>query len=88
MVASEKARSTNLNCEVVAMVKHDKSEPLVDVTYCESHSNVETVLSVEHYKKVHILKFLVFAVIVIIAKSIFRFNILIVSLEKLVISHP
>lgn len=39
MVASEKARSTNLNCEVVAMVKHDQSEPLVDVTYCESHSN-------------------------------------------------
>lgn len=33
-VASEKARATNMNCEVVAMVKHDKSEPLVDVTYC------------------------------------------------------
>lgn len=62
MVASEKARSTNLNCEVVAMVKHDKSEPLVDVTYCECHSNIDTVLSVEHYKKVHIPKFVVFAV--------------------------
>ncbi|TWW65711.1 39S ribosomal protein L53, mitochondrial [Takifugu flavidus] len=35
VVASEKARSTNLNCEVVAMVKHDKSEPLVDVTYLD-----------------------------------------------------
>lgn len=30
-----------MNCEVVTMVKHDKSEPLVDVTYCESLSNQE-----------------------------------------------
>lgn len=92
MVASEKARSTNLNCEVVAMVKHDKSEPLVDVTYCESHSNVETMLSVEHYKKIHIPKFLVFAVMfssfsLSYLQNLFldSNNVLIVSLEKLVI---
>lgn len=41
MVGSEKARATNMNCEVVTMVMHDKSEPLVDVTYCECHSNQE-----------------------------------------------
>ncbi|GAA6230022.1 39S ribosomal protein L53, mitochondrial [Lates japonicus] len=35
MVGSEKARSTNMNCEVIAMVKHDKSEPVVDVTYAD-----------------------------------------------------
>lgn len=34
LVGSEKARATNMNCEVVTMVKHDQSEPLVDVTYC------------------------------------------------------
>lgn len=33
MVGSEKARATNMNCEVVAVVKHDKSSPLVDITY-------------------------------------------------------
>uniref|UniRef100_A0A8C4HQ69 Large ribosomal subunit protein mL53 n=1 Tax=Dicentrarchus labrax TaxID=13489 RepID=A0A8C4HQ69_DICLA len=33
LVGSEKARATNRNCEVVTMVKHDKSEPVVDVTY-------------------------------------------------------
>lgn len=33
MVGSEKARSTNMNCEVISMVKHDNSEPVVDVTY-------------------------------------------------------
>lgn len=33
MVGSEKARATNMNCEVVAVVKHDKSEPMVDITY-------------------------------------------------------
>lgn len=33
MVGSEKARATNMNCEVVAVVKHDKSTPLVDITY-------------------------------------------------------
>ncbi|XP_019745812.1 large ribosomal subunit protein mL53 [Hippocampus comes] len=35
MVGSERARSTNLNCEVISMVKHDKSEPVVDVTYVD-----------------------------------------------------
>ncbi|XP_061122511.1 39S ribosomal protein L53, mitochondrial isoform X1 [Syngnathus typhle] len=33
VVGSEKARLTNSNCEVISMVKHDKSEPVVDVTY-------------------------------------------------------
>ncbi|XP_061676770.1 39S ribosomal protein L53, mitochondrial [Syngnathoides biaculeatus] len=35
LVGSEKARSTNLKCEVTSMVKHDKSEPLVEVTYVD-----------------------------------------------------
>ncbi|XP_022602728.1 39S ribosomal protein L53, mitochondrial [Seriola dumerili] len=35
MVGSEKARSTNMNCEVISMVKHDMSEPVVDVTYSD-----------------------------------------------------
>nr|XP_057902872.1 39S ribosomal protein L53, mitochondrial [Doryrhamphus excisus] len=34
-VASDKARSTNLNCEVISTVKHDRSEPVVDVTYVD-----------------------------------------------------
>ncbi|XP_068616150.1 large ribosomal subunit protein mL53-like [Brachionichthys hirsutus] len=33
MVGSEKVRSTNANCEVVTEVKHDKSAPIVDVTF-------------------------------------------------------
>lgn len=33
IVGSEKARATNMNCEVVTVVKHDKSEPIVDITY-------------------------------------------------------
>ncbi|XP_035039040.1 39S ribosomal protein L53, mitochondrial isoform X2 [Hippoglossus stenolepis] len=32
-VGSEKVRSTNMNCEVTSMVKHDRSEPVVDITY-------------------------------------------------------
>lgn len=43
MVGSEKVRATNMNCEVVAVVKHDKSEPVVDVTYCKykpDHSQI------------------------------------------------
>ncbi|KAM6899246.1 large ribosomal subunit protein mL53 isoform 2-T2 [Xenentodon cancila] len=32
-VGSEKARATNMNCEVITLVKHDKSEPVVDITY-------------------------------------------------------
>ncbi|XP_061122512.1 39S ribosomal protein L53, mitochondrial isoform X2 [Syngnathus typhle] len=35
VVGSEKARLTNSNCEVISMVKHDKSEPVVDVTYVD-----------------------------------------------------
>ncbi|XP_006009741.1 39S ribosomal protein L53, mitochondrial [Latimeria chalumnae] len=35
VVGSEKARSTNVNCEVVADVRHDKSEPVVDVTFVD-----------------------------------------------------
>ncbi|XP_061598425.1 39S ribosomal protein L53, mitochondrial [Cololabis saira] len=34
-VASEKARATNMNCEVKALVKHDGSEPVVDITYVD-----------------------------------------------------
>lgn len=33
LVGSEKARATNMNCEVMSTVKHDKSEPVVDITY-------------------------------------------------------
>lgn len=35
MVGSEKARASNMNCEVVTVVKHDKSTPVVDITYGE-----------------------------------------------------
>ncbi|KAM7373214.1 hypothetical protein PAMP_008085 [Pampus punctatissimus] len=35
MVASEKVRATNMNCEVISTVKHDKSEPVVDITYVD-----------------------------------------------------
>lgn len=35
LVGSEKARSTNMNCEVIPVVKHDKSEPVVDITYVD-----------------------------------------------------
>ncbi|KAF3707425.1 39S ribosomal protein L53, mitochondrial [Channa argus] len=35
IVGSEKARSTNMNCEVITTVKHDKSEPVVDITYID-----------------------------------------------------
>ncbi|XP_043995412.1 39S ribosomal protein L53, mitochondrial [Gambusia affinis] len=35
LVGSEKARSTNMNCEVISVVKHDKSEPVIDVTYVD-----------------------------------------------------
>ena len=33
MVGSEKARATNMNCAVSTVVKHDKSEPIVDITF-------------------------------------------------------
>ncbi|XP_036949053.1 39S ribosomal protein L53, mitochondrial [Acanthopagrus latus] len=35
LVGSEKARLTNMNCEVVTTVKHDKSEPVIDITYLD-----------------------------------------------------
>uniref|UniRef100_UPI0037E77640 large ribosomal subunit protein mL53 n=1 Tax=Semicossyphus pulcher TaxID=241346 RepID=UPI0037E77640 len=35
MVGSEKIRSTNMNCEVITTVKHNKSEPVVDVTFVD-----------------------------------------------------
>ncbi|XP_056439111.1 39S ribosomal protein L53, mitochondrial [Gadus chalcogrammus] len=35
MVGSEKARATNMNCEVSTVVKHDKSEPVVDITFTD-----------------------------------------------------
>ncbi|XP_030645385.1 large ribosomal subunit protein mL53 [Chanos chanos] len=35
MVGSEKARSTNINCEVTTEVKHDKSEPVIDITFID-----------------------------------------------------
>ncbi|XP_068188393.1 large ribosomal subunit protein mL53 [Antennarius striatus] len=33
MVGSERVKATNLNCEVVTKVKHDKSDPMVDITF-------------------------------------------------------
>ncbi len=35
VVGSEKARATNMNCEVITEVKHDRSEPTIDITFCE-----------------------------------------------------
>ncbi|XP_030003772.1 large ribosomal subunit protein mL53 [Sphaeramia orbicularis] len=35
VVGSEKVRATNINCEVLSTVKHDKSEPVVDITYVD-----------------------------------------------------
>ncbi|XP_029975976.1 large ribosomal subunit protein mL53 [Salarias fasciatus] len=35
LVGSEKARATNMNCEVIPMVKHDKSEPVVEVNFVD-----------------------------------------------------
>ncbi|KAF7691298.1 39S ribosomal protein L53, mitochondrial [Silurus meridionalis] len=35
VVGSEKARSTNMNCEVVAEVKHDRSDPVIDITFMD-----------------------------------------------------
>lgn len=36
-VSSEKVRSTNLNCTVIADVRHDGSEPCVDVLFGGLH---------------------------------------------------
>ncbi|XP_034016364.1 39S ribosomal protein L53, mitochondrial [Thalassophryne amazonica] len=33
LVGSEKVRMTNTKCEVITTVKHDRSEPVVDVMY-------------------------------------------------------
>ncbi|KAG5842581.1 39S ribosomal protein L53, mitochondrial [Anguilla anguilla] len=34
-VGSEKARSSNMNCEVTAQVKHDRSQPVIDITFID-----------------------------------------------------
>ncbi|KFO30170.1 39S ribosomal protein L53, mitochondrial [Fukomys damarensis] len=36
-VSSEKVRSTNLNCTVIVDVRHDGSEPCVDVLFGDGH---------------------------------------------------
>nr|KAF6448045.1 mitochondrial ribosomal protein L53 [Rousettus aegyptiacus] len=36
-VSSEKVRSTNLSCSVIADVRHDGSEPCVDVLFGDGH---------------------------------------------------
>ncbi|XP_021510416.1 large ribosomal subunit protein mL53 [Meriones unguiculatus] len=36
-VSSEKVRSTNLNCSVIADVRHDGSEPCVDVLFGDGY---------------------------------------------------
>uniref|UniRef100_A0A452FH37 Large ribosomal subunit protein mL53 n=1 Tax=Capra hircus TaxID=9925 RepID=A0A452FH37_CAPHI len=36
-VSSEKVRCTNLNCSVIAEVRHDSSEPCVDVLFGDGH---------------------------------------------------
>ena len=36
-VSSNKVRSTNLNCSVIADVRHDSSEPCVDVLFGDGH---------------------------------------------------
>uniref|UniRef100_A0A8C0YPS0 Large ribosomal subunit protein mL53 n=1 Tax=Cyprinus carpio carpio TaxID=630221 RepID=A0A8C0YPS0_CYPCA len=35
VVGSEKARATNMNCEVITEVKHDRSEPTIDITFLD-----------------------------------------------------
>ncbi|MCI4391957.1 hypothetical protein PGIGA_G00140350 [Pangasianodon gigas] len=35
LVGSEKARATNMNCEVIAEVKHDRSEPIIDISFMD-----------------------------------------------------
>lgn len=34
-VGSEKARSSNMNCEVITEVKHDRSDSVIDITFGE-----------------------------------------------------
>ncbi|CAN9503950.1 unnamed protein product [Ophioblennius macclurei] len=38
LVGSEKARSTNMNCEVIPVVRHDKSEPVVEVNFTDGET--------------------------------------------------
>ncbi|KAM9493924.1 large ribosomal subunit protein mL53 [Clarias gariepinus] len=40
LVGSEKARATNMNCEVKAEVKHDQSEPMIDITFMDGEKLV------------------------------------------------
>ncbi|KAI4817679.1 hypothetical protein KUCAC02_011062 [Chaenocephalus aceratus] len=35
VMSSHKVRATNLNCEVISTVKHDRSEPGVEITYLD-----------------------------------------------------
>ncbi|XP_012671859.2 39S ribosomal protein L53, mitochondrial isoform X2 [Clupea harengus] len=35
LVGSEKARGTNLNCEVKTQVKHDSSEPVINIAFSD-----------------------------------------------------
>ncbi|MBN3295363.1 RM53 protein, partial [Amia calva] len=35
MVGTEKARSTNANCEFITDVKHDRSDPVIDITFAD-----------------------------------------------------
>ncbi|KAG5264225.1 hypothetical protein AALO_G00251350 [Alosa alosa] len=35
LVGSERSRATNMNCEVTTEVKHDASEPLIDVSFLD-----------------------------------------------------
>ncbi|XP_062385554.1 39S ribosomal protein L53, mitochondrial [Sardina pilchardus] len=35
LVGSEKSRATNMNCEVTTEVKHDASEPVVDISFLD-----------------------------------------------------
>ncbi|XP_028819194.1 large ribosomal subunit protein mL53 [Denticeps clupeoides] len=40
LVGSEKARSTNMNCEVTVEARHDRSPPLVQVTFADGENLV------------------------------------------------
>ncbi|XP_029299847.1 large ribosomal subunit protein mL53 isoform X2 [Cottoperca gobio] len=35
LLSSAKVRSSNMNCDVVTTVKHDMSEPVVEITYLD-----------------------------------------------------
>ncbi|XP_076864738.1 large ribosomal subunit protein mL53 [Brachyhypopomus gauderio] len=40
LVGSEKVRATNMNCAVLTEVKHDQSEPVIDVTFMDGEKLV------------------------------------------------